>query len=212
MRSLLTGGEPDAFVLISHGGYADLRMTRELLEALSRLPRRFRLAMTNAQESCPEMDSLLDKFHLAGRIVRLPRTDFLEMLKYTVNADAGVLLYRNNDLGNFFQAPGRFTEHLACGLPLLASDHTGLENLVRRFDLGECVDATRPEDVAAGILRLGQAAKEGRCQRERLRQSFLQHFAFDHWEPLICRAFDDLLSGTGRRETAPPPSKWIPGT
>jgi glycosyltransferase involved in cell wall biosynthesis len=168
--------------------------------------------MTNAQESCPEMDSLLDKFHLAGRIVRLPRTDFLEMLKYTVNADAGVLLYRNNDLGNCFQAPGRFTEYLACGLPLLASDHTGLENLVRRFDLGECVDATRPEDIAAGILRLEQAAKQGRNHRDRLRQSFLQHFAFDHWEPLICRAFDELLAGGGRRRTAPPPSKWIPGT
>jgi glycosyltransferase involved in cell wall biosynthesis len=187
-------------------------MVPQLFEALVLLPRQWRLVMTSCEIREAEVDSILKRMGIADRVVRLPRLSYDRMLEYTVNADAGVLLYQNNDLGNFFTAPGRLTEYLACGLPVLATNHTGLENLVRRFDLGECVDSTVPKKIAEGLERLSDSVARGRYPRDLMRERFLKHFAFDHWEPRICQAFNDLLTAKKSAAPAPPPVPWIPGT
>lgn len=210
-RSQMCGGEAkDQFVLMLHSAYSELRMVPQLFEALSMLPEQFRLVMTGATVRKAEVDCILDKFGVSGRVLRIPRLSFEELFEYTVNADAGVLLYQNNDLGNFFQAPGRLTEYLACGLPLLANNYTGLENLVLRFDLGECVDSNDPKKIAEGIEKLAESTKLGKYTPERIRYCFLKHFAFDHWESLVCKAFNDLLQAESFTKQAPPPSPWIP--
>jgi glycosyltransferase involved in cell wall biosynthesis len=208
-RAEMCGGE-DAFVLMLHGPYSELRMVPQLFEALSLLPERFRLVMTGANVRKAEADAMLQRFGVSERVLRLPTLGYHEMFEYTVNADAGVLLYKNNDLGNFFTSPGRISEYLACGIPVLATDHTGLENLVSRLDLGECVDSTAPRRIAAGLTRLAESTARGRHPRDRMRERFLKHFAFDHWEPKICQAFNDLL--VRGKMLSSPPSPWIPGT
>jgi glycosyltransferase involved in cell wall biosynthesis len=208
-RNQFSGGQEDGFVLMLHGGFSSLRMVLQLFEALSLLPDQFRLVMTGRTPDRDEVDDMLEKFDIAHRTLRLPRLEFTELFKYTVNADVGVLLYQNNDLGNFFQAPGRLTEYLACGLPLLATNHTGLENLVRRFDLGACVDSTQPERIAEAIKELESAKKSGQYSREKIRNCFVRHFAFEHWEPRVCQAFNQLFDGSCDKPS-PPPSLWFP--
>jgi len=210
VRLRLTNGDPGSFVLIHHGGSHTHRMTDELLAAFSKLPARFRLVMTGAARTA--LERVTAKLGLAERVLLLPSIDMATQLLYTANADAGLLLYRNTDLGNFFACPGRLGEYTACGLPVLASNFTGLEDLVLRFQLGECVDAADPEEIVHGILKLEQGAKEGRYERERIRNCFLKHLAFDHYEPAICEAFDNLLNPARRRRAAGPPRHWIPGT
>ncbi len=204
------GSQSGQFVIMLHGGYNEIRMVPELFRALALAPPHIRLVMTGREHRRAEVDRSLASLGIEGRVHRLPRVSFQEMLAYTVNADAGVLLYQNNDIGNFFTAPGRLTEYLACGSPVLASNHTGLENLVLRYGLGETVLSTDPKDIAAGILRLERAVREGRLCRGKMRDLFLRHFAFDHWEPTVVMAFNELLEGRGRRATEPPRFPWMP--
>jgi glycosyltransferase involved in cell wall biosynthesis len=150
----------------------------------------------------------MDRFKLRERVVRLPRCGFADMLSWSVNADAGVLLYRNNDLGNFFTAPGRLTEYLACGLPVIGTNHTGLENLILRYDLGVAVDSAKPRRIADGLLELEAATRQGRyCAN---RGKFLERFAFDLWEPAIVEAFNALLEPRRRDSTSRPAFPWLP--
>jgi len=207
-RREITANQENAFVLMLHGSYAEIRMVPELFRALSLLPARFRLVMTGADYRKGEVDAVLARLGIANRVVRLPRIGFQEMFDYTVSADAGVLLYQNNDLGNFFTAPGRMTEYLACGLPLLGTNHTGLENLMLRYRLGETVDSPDPRSVADGILRLEQAIRAGNLSRERMRSQFLERFAFEHWEPLLVRSFQDLSERKASIQSRPP-FPWI---
>lgn len=209
-RAEIAGGQPDAFVLMLHGSYAESRMVPQLFEALALLPPRFRLVMTGANHRKNEVDAALQKLGLANRVIRLPRVGFLELFEYTVNADAGVLLYQNNDLGNFFTAPGRITEYMACGLPVLGTNHTGLENLILRYDLGETVDSTTPASIADGIRRLEQRINRGMLTRTRMREQFLRHFAFDHWEPAVVEAFRALDSGVRSLLESRPRYPWLP--
>lgn len=130
---------------------------------------------------------------LGPRVVRLPRLDFCRLLEYSVCCDARVLLYANNDLGNFFQCPGRLTEYLACGLPLLASNFTGLSSLVSRCGVGVAVDADGPQASARGITELEHFRRTGEYSGPEVRKRFEQHFAIEHFAPLLVEAFRRLL-------------------
>lgn len=204
------GSTADHFVLMLHGSFAEIRMVPELFKALSLLPPRFRLVMTGAGHRKGEADALLEQLGIADRVVRLGRLGFNELLGYTVNADAGVLLYQNNDLGNFFTAPGRLTEYLSCGLPVVASNHTGLENLVLRYDLGQTVNSTIPNSIAEGILKLEERIKSGSYSGVSMRAKFEDHFAFDNWEPLIIDSFNNLLRTDKPNSNKVPVFPWLP--
>ena len=213
LRAKMCKGEDEPqFVLILHGAFAEIRMVPQLFKALSLLPSNFRLVMTGAAHRKEEVDNLLRQLKIESRVTRLPRLGFFQLFEYTVNADAGVLFYRNNDLGNFFTAPGRLTEYLSCGLPVVGTNHSGLESLILRYDLGESVDTNDPQKIAEGILRLERAVRSNRYARESLCQKFAEYFAFDHWEPGIIDAFNDLISTCKNREFAPPKFPWIPNS
>lgn len=195
-RALMTGGGEDAFVLMLHGGFHPLRMVREIFEALARLPQRYRLVITSSGENEPLADALIEEFGIDSRVVRLGPRDFAEMLHYTVNADAGLLLYRNNDLGNYFQAPGRLTEYLACGLPVIATDHVGLENLVLKHDIGIATDSRSPAEIARAVIRLDEAKRAGRFSCASLRRTFVECFSFELYERTVCELFDSVATAT----------------
>jgi glycosyltransferase involved in cell wall biosynthesis len=209
LRAEVAGGARDAFVLIMHSGYHELRMGPQLLEAMARLPSRFHLVMCHADMRRAEVDSTLRRLGIEGRVHRLPAMRMLELLRYTVNADAGILLYPNNDLGNFFTAPGRLTEYLVCGLPVVATDHTGLDSLVGRYQLGVTVDSVHPDKLADKIMELECGIRQGAFAADRLRKVFEQHFAFDWWEPSVVRLFDDLVNGRLVRSGCPPEFPWM---
>jgi glycosyltransferase involved in cell wall biosynthesis len=210
IRNYLTGQVKDAFVLILHGTYGEIRMVPELFEALARLPGRFRLVMTGLDHRKAEVDLLLAKLGIAERVLRLPKVSFPELLAHTVNADAGVLLYENSDLGNFFTAPGRITEYLACGLPVLATNHTGLENLVLKYEIGVAVNSQVPSAIADGILRLEDASRSGNYHRKGMRGHFLSHFAFDHWEASVIECFEQLMKPESRMTSRRSSYPWMP--
>lgn len=173
LRREMSAAQPDRFVLVLHGGYGERRKVQQLFEALALLPEKFRLVMFMKEHRESETAARLNELRLTQRVLRLPAMPLDKLLHYTVNADAGVLLYDNNDLGNFFTAPGRLTEYLGAGLPVLATNHTGLENLVWRFDLGVTVDSTRPPEIARGILALEKLQRQARFPRKRMRSVFL---------------------------------------
>gem|GEM_PF-1339618 len=211
-RLRLCGGDPNAFLLVHHGGFSFKRCTQELVEALAMLPSRFRLVIVGGRDGArhkPEMDQMTARLRVSDRVIVLPRMDFQKMLEVTVNCDAGVLLYRNTDLGNFFMSPGRLTEYTACGLPVLASDFTGLESLVRRFDIGLTTDGEDPEAIAQALLQMERERKAGRWKSDAVRECFRLHLAFDNFEANLCRAFSDLIQGSPEhRKSVPPACPW----
>jgi glycosyltransferase involved in cell wall biosynthesis len=210
-RAELVGNGPDnSFVIMNCGPYTDLRMMPQLLQALTLLPENFRLAWTGAAFRKEEVDALLARLGLGPRVVRLPRLEYNEMLAYAAATDAGALLVANNDLGNFFGAEGRLTQYLLAGLPVLASEHTGLENMVIRYQLGLCTDAEHPEAIAHSLLELQRRRDGGGFTTERIRQTFHDHFAFDHWEPLVVDAFERLVTHGRERVSARPRYPWMP--
>ena len=197
------------FVLVLHGGYSEVRAVPELFKALSMLPDRFRLVMFQKEHCEAETTDILNKLGLSHRVLRLPGMPLDGLLNYTVNCDAGVLLYKNNDLGNFFTAPGRLTEYIGAGIPVLASNHTGLENIVWRMDLGVTVNSKDPASIARGIELLAKLKGDGRYQKHRLVDAFIKHLAFDNFAGDIVASFNRLLNPTHCSNPPPPTFPWL---
>ncbi len=211
-RREMAGEREDAFLLRLHSGFHPRRMVPQLFEALAVLPDRFRLVMTGRPDGSPDPAAarLARKLGVFDRVVTLPRVNYRTMLEYTASSDAGILLYSNNDLGNFFQAPGRLTEYLACGLPVVASRFTGIENLVLRYGIGRCAETGDPTALADAILGLESDKRAGRFSAGSMRRCFETYFAYEHWETRVRAAFDRALECGRGVELAPPPEYWFP--
>jgi hypothetical protein len=156
--------------LIMHeGGFAQVRCGRQLVEAFTRLPVNFILVFTGLKPASEEfitLQRLTSEHGLASRVVVLERLDFGDLLRHTASCDAGILLYPNDGIGNFYQCPGRLTHYLGCGLPVVASNFPGLELLTLKHDLGKVCDPQSSAAIAEAIRSVA-----GRTKGELARQA-----------------------------------------
>lgn len=202
IREELGAKGPHDVLLMLHGEPSLLRSTDALFAALATLPPRFRLVTT--AELTASFKAQLERMNLDDRVICLGHLDYEKLFTYTASTDIGIMLHANTDLGNFFQGPGRLTEYLACGLPILASHYTALQLLTLKYNLGLCVDPRSPDQIAAGLLQMERSLWAGALTHSAIREAFLRFFAFDHWEAAICHAFNSLSDPHPSLSYAPP--------
>lgn len=151
-------------LIVAGGKYALDRMSSQLIAAFARLPENFALVFTgmdadsSSRKAC-EVEMI--KVGVHSRIIFLERLGHSELLRLYAAGDLGILLYPNSGLGHFYQAPGRLTEYLRCGLPVVTSNFPGLELLTLKYQLGEAVDPKSPSEIAEAIKRVAGVTDEG---------------------------------------------------
>ena len=202
-RQLLArAGRPvgaDVRLLMHQGGFAEVRCGSALVQALASLPAHFLLVFTGMAEGTPaleELRTLAANLGVAGRIIVLDRLPFDEMQRFTAACDVGILLYPNDGVGNYYQAPGRLTQYLACGLPVLASDFPGLELLILKHNLGVVCDPACPTAIARGVSDLLEVPTEQRqCRAARLRTTVMTELCYDRFAGQIEQAVHRASTG-----------------
>ena len=170
--------------LIMHeGGFAPVRCGRQLVEAFCRLPDNYLLVFTGMKSGSPasrQLQQLVGSLGLEKRVVILERLTFEDLMRHTACCDAGILLYPNDGIGNFYQCPGRLTHYLGCGLPIIASNFPGLELLTLKYKLGAVCDPQLSEAIADAILSVaGRPRWELAKQALRLKQIAQNEMAYE---------------------------------
>ncbi|MBA4388068.1 MAG: hypothetical protein C0404_08815 [Verrucomicrobia bacterium] len=173
----------DVRLIVAGGGFSRLRCSEELLSALRDLPETYILVfsgMPSHDESSCEGRVMISRLGLTRRVVCLPYLPREDLIRTFAASDIGMLLYRNDGIGNYYQGPGRLTEYIGSGIPYVASDFPGLRTVTLEHSLGALCKAESATDIAAAILLLGQKNSSERMQeRQRLRRAFRKELSFD---------------------------------
>ena len=146
-------------LVVAGGAYRADRMSPELLEAFALLPGNYAIVFNSwmdpgspSRRACEEH---MARLGLRERVIFLGVLPFADLLKLYAACDIGILLYPNSGVGHFYQAPGRMTEYLRCGLPIVTSNFPGLELLTLKYELGAVANPYEPIEIAAAIRSIG---------------------------------------------------------
>lgn len=173
----------DHCLVMVQGFLGRLRGGRQIIEAMASLPDNFILVTTSARVGSQEYNAfsaIAKEIGIFERIVFLPTLEYGELLRHTAACDIGMMLYPNDGVGNFYQAPGKLTEYLRCGLPVVTSNFPGLELLTLKYGIGIACDPESPAEIASSIQELGNRTEdEMALERIRLKDLACTEFAYE---------------------------------
>jgi glycosyltransferase involved in cell wall biosynthesis len=96
-----------------------------------------------------------------ARLIVRPQVNYETALQYVAASDLTWVIYQNlaASISERSAIPWKFSESLACGVPVIVSDQTLVASIVRRFDCGIVLDRDKADYVAGTIERI--ASDEG---------------------------------------------------
>lgn len=187
---------PNIKIVAAGGGYSDVRCTKQLVQAVATLPTNYILFFTGVQtgtQSEYKLSRLLRETVMLERTVTLGFLPYDALLEHYAISDIGVLLYPDDGIGNYYQAPGRLTEYLVSGLPFVTSNFPGLKQLVEEYKIGLAVRPESVADIAGAIQELCELSDEHRDdQRRRLQHLASHELAYDEQAIELERIAADL--------------------
>lgn len=198
MRSKLLNGKDNISMLVLHQGpFSNVRMSIQVLDAISLLPKHYALVVTGNIKNDSYTDyckSHAKKIGISDRIIYTGYLHFNNLPNVTAACDVGLLIYPNDGIGNYFKAPGRLTQYMACGIPIVSSSFPAIECLILRYDLGATCNPECPESIASAIIEATYSSENRRSKHDNLRKVFEEHFAFEHDGKMLMNAVYGLFS------------------
>jgi glycosyltransferase involved in cell wall biosynthesis len=171
-------------LIFAGGPFSEERCGGHFLMALKRLASNYAVVFTN--DSRGRTAAAVAAAGLADRAIVMGALPYQEMLRHMSACDVGLLLYPNDGIGNFYQCPGRFSEYLRCGLPVVASNFPSFELPIIKYDLGRTCDPTSPSAIVQALREVCEVSDgEQIARRQRLRLTAEQNLVYDLHAPKL---------------------------
>jgi glycosyltransferase involved in cell wall biosynthesis len=91
---------------------------------------------------------------LAGRVLLAPWVPHAELLPYVADADVGVIIYDNAVRNNYFCEPGKLSDYVLAGVPVIAPPFPTVEPVVRRYGIGLVFGDPSPQEIARAVNKV----------------------------------------------------------
>jgi glycosyltransferase involved in cell wall biosynthesis len=184
-------------LIFAGGPFSDGRCGDHLLSALKCLEANYYVVFTNDTRGLTA--AAVAKAGLADRAVVMGALPYQDMLRHMAACDVGLLLYPNDGIGHFYQCPGRFSEYLRCGLPVVASNFPSLESPIIKYGLGRTCDPTSPSAIAQALREVCEVGDaEETARRRRLRAIAEENFVYDLHAPKLEAAVRAAMAAAER--------------
>jgi glycosyltransferase involved in cell wall biosynthesis len=87
-----------------------------------------------------------------GRLHILPPVSHHDLPDWVADADAGVVIYDDAVRNNLYCEPGKLTDYLSVGVPVVAPDFPTVGPLVRNLGVGGVFEGGEPQAIARAVL------------------------------------------------------------
>ena len=147
---------PDKRIVLYEGVVVDGRWLEFVAQATLHLPEdvvmvfmgQEKLKWRTVHAADTEAPLKTGRFILAGPV---PHDDLLD---YVADADVGIIIYDDSVRNNVFCEPGKLTDYISVGVPVVAPNFPTIGPVVHQYGLGQCFDGHSPEAIAATIMKV----------------------------------------------------------
>jgi len=126
-----------------------------------------------------------------GKVHFVPWVPQSELHSLIADADVGIIIYEDRPRNNLFCAPGKLSDYVNAGIPIVASALPTLVPIIRKYGIGECFDNSSPESIADAVIEIMQ--KPHATIQFALEQARLD-LVWETQEPILIDLIRDLLN------------------
>jgi glycosyltransferase involved in cell wall biosynthesis len=150
------GINPDDFLLILQGTGINVdRGGEELIEAVAEMDQ-VSVMVVGSGDSVHSLKLRVTELMIENRVRFFPKVSWIEMMRFTRTADAGVSLDKNTNLNYSFSLPNKLFDYISAGIPVIASDLPEVKRIVLENECGIIIPEVSPFEIIRAINGLKQ--------------------------------------------------------
>ena len=157
----LHGLKPGARVVLYEGMIVDGRWLEFVAQSVLHLPDDVVLVMMGQEKlKWSKVHGEEIKAALAtGRLIVSGPVPHDDLPDYVADADVGVIIYDDSVRNNVFCEPGKLSDYVAVGVPVVAPAFPTIGPVVQGYDIGRCFEGHSPQAIAATIMSVLERPK-----------------------------------------------------
>ena len=73
---------------------------------------------------------------------------------YISGADVGIIIYEKEPRNNYYCEPGKLSDYVLSGVPVIAPNYPSIAHIIKNFDVGVLFANNEPKEIANAILEV----------------------------------------------------------
>ncbi|MBI4338409.1 MAG: glycosyltransferase family 4 protein [Chloroflexi bacterium] len=190
-----THGQRGARVVLYQGGIAPDRCYETLIDAVPSLRNGVVVVLLGYGNEgyVAQLKARVQEKGLQSKVLFHAAVPNAQILEYTASADLGVVFYDDNCRNNRYCAPNKLYDYMMAGIPSVASDLPGIQEVVQREDVGVLVNSKDHRSIATGINRLLDDPDHYQVQRQKALRLAQEQFNWERQEHELLGLYERLL-------------------
>jgi glycosyltransferase involved in cell wall biosynthesis len=143
-------------IVLYEGQLTEGRWLDRLIRAAEYLPAEARLVLMGERTPWWEVhgEPLLAHPRIAGQVLLAPYVPHDELLEYVADARVGIIIYDDAVRNNYYCEPGKLSDYVMAGVPVVCPDFPTVGPLVERLGIGQSFAGSDPRAIARAICQV----------------------------------------------------------
>ena len=186
----------DKMVVLMQGGAINIdRGAEELIHAMKPAYglENVLLCFIGSGDVWNEIQELTKKLHLSRTVMFIPRMPYQKLMQYTALADLGVSIDKPVSPNYKYSLPNKLFDYIGAGVPVLASPLVEVKNIVKGYNVGDCIESHDPGHIAEKIRFMFTDQKRFNTWKENAKKAAAE-LCWENEEKVLSEVYDKIRS------------------
>jgi glycosyltransferase involved in cell wall biosynthesis len=156
---------PKTRVVLYEGLVTPGRWLENLIQSVVYLPDDSRLVLMGYIDNRnnwwqKDIEALLKRPEIGKKVLTAPWVRPDRLLGYVADADVGVIIYDDTSRNSYFCEPGKLSDYVLAGVPVVAPNFPTIGPVVGGYGIGEVFDGSEPRAIAQALNRVLSLGRE----------------------------------------------------